>query len=155
MSNKLSEKMTENEKEIFDAGKKEAAKKYQERKVAAKLVISEYFKTDESNDIPSEVKTAIEYITGSGNRMANAGVTNLLKEFLLEGDKTSMEIYQKFEYGRPTMNSKIRDFIKNGKPEDRIWVEYDEKTKTYSVVAEGADTPENWKGYVPVEKKEL
>ena len=150
--NKLTEGKTMEEKKDFDEKKKVAAQAYQARKVDARKKVTNFMNSDLAKNIPAEVKSAIEYLAGTGQRLASAGVGSALRDALLKGPLTSIEIFQKFEYGTPTMKNKIREFIK-ATPENRIWVEF--KDGKYSVVGKGEKVPANWSGYVPAEKEEL
>ena len=140
--------MTEEEKAVFDAKKKAAAIAYKERKAAAKAVITSWL---ESNpEAPNDVLEAVKYLSGQSSPRS-ASVNNELIDFLSE-PKTSMQVYKKFEYGRPTMQAKIKSFIKKA-PESRVWIAFTDGT--YSIAGTGAEAPEGWTGFVPVEKAEL
>ncbi len=134
------------------AKKKIAAEAYQARKNEARAKIEAWLKTEPK--IESDVKQAILYFTGTGQRMTGtrtAGV-NLLKEALLAGPLTPMEIFQKFELGTPEMKNKIRDMIKV-EPSERVWVEL--KDGKYQVVGKGEREPRGWTGYKPAKSEEL
>jgi len=144
--------MTMEEKTAFDEKKKAAAKAYQERKKAAREKIKAFFESNEAKRVPPEVKEAIEYLAGMGQRAGRTGVNSELKDLLLKGPVSAVDIFQKFEYGRPTMNQKINGFIK-ADPEDRIWVAFE--NGNYVVKGKGPEAPKGWTGYKPVAKAEL
>lgn len=148
--NRQTEGMTMEQKEAFMEKKREAARAYQARKDEARKVITEWLGTGPRID--DNVKQAILYLSGTGQRMAGPRVGNALKEALLAGPMTPVEIFNKFEYGTPTMKQKIREMIKV-KPEDRVWVEL--KDGKYQVVGKGPKAPKGWTGYVPAESEEL
>ena len=150
MANKQVIKMSDEQKQAFLAKKKEAAVAYQNRKNEARNKINEWLKSNPR--IEEEVKQAILYFTGTGQRLAGPKVGNALKEALLAGPLSPIEIFQKFEYGSPTMKQKIREMIKC-EPADRIWVEL--KDGKYQVVGKGPKAPKGWTGYVPAESEEL
>jgi hypothetical protein len=141
-----------NEQEAFDQKKKDAAKAYADRKDDARNIIVEYFNSTESRKVPENVKVAILYISGKGVRSERTGITSELKELLLKGPQTSLQLYEKFEYGRPGMEQRIRGFINVTHFEDRIWVEF--KDGTYTIVGKGKNPPEGWTGYLPKVKVE-
>lgn len=147
-------KMTEEQKTEYNEKKKVAAQAYKERQKVAKSTIKDFLTTDEGKELPEEVRKAMEYLTGSGQRTARAGVTNLLRDRLLEmGTMSGIEIYTEFEYGTPTMKSKVRDLIKNApSPEERVWVALE--NGNWVVKATGAEAPEGWDGYMPKEEAE-
>jgi len=150
--NEQTKEMTMEEKANFDNKKKEAAKAYAERKAKARKIILDFLASDQANRLADEVKGAILYISGSGVRSGRSGVVSELKALLLAGPVSSVDIFNKFEYGRPTMNQKINGFIK-AKPEDRIWVEF--KDGNYVVVGKGEKPPKGWTGFLPTVKEEL
>lgn len=139
--------MTEEEKVAYNEKKKVAAAKYKERQAEAKATIKEFI-AEAGDDLPSEVKEAIQYLIGSGKRQARAKVTNVLRETLLEnGTMTGLEVYTAFEYGTPTMKTKVRELIKNAEPEDRVWVAFE--SGNWVVKGTGPEAPEGWDGYMP------
>lgn len=142
--------MTMEEQKAFDLKKKEAAQAYAKRKADARKVINDWLNTNPR--IEDNVKQAILYATGYGQRLAGGGnrTGSALREFLTEGPKTPAEVFAKFEYGTPTMKQKIKAFIKSTNP---IWVEL--KDGKYQIVGKGPEAPKGWKGFVPAEKTEL
>jgi hypothetical protein len=150
--NQLTKDKTMEEKKVFDAKKKAAAQAYQERKKEAREKINAWLNSDESKKLPKEVREAILYMAGSGVRSGRSGIVSELKELLLKGPVSAVDIFQKFEYGRPTMNQKINNFIK-ASPEDRIWVVFEDGN--YLVKGKGPEAPRGWTGYMPAEKEEL
>jgi hypothetical protein len=152
MSNVQKVDMNEIEQKVFDEKKKFAADAYAKRKDEARNVIMKYFESDESNRVPQNVKTAILYISGKGVRSERSGITSELKDLLLKGPMTLMSIFEKFEYGRPAMEQRIRGFINVTHVEDRIWVDF--KDGKYTIVGKGENPPKGWAGYVPKVKVE-
>jgi len=155
--NERMSKMNATEKADYDEKKKVAAEAYKARKDAAKKIINTFLESTESKKLTPEVREAIEYIAGSGQRSARTGVTSALKELLEQGPVSTIDIFTKFEYGKPTMDIKIREFIKNPKDvNDRIWVAL--QNGNYEIVGRGEFAPEGWTGYqipVKVEAEEL
>lgn len=145
------EQMSTEEKKAYDEKKRIAAKNYQKRKSEARKVVQDWIKTGPR--IEPSVKEAIEYLTGL-NKAARSGVVSELKSLILEKKSVSLiDIFNKFQYGRPTMDQKVRQFIKTANPEDRIWVAFE--NGNYVLKGQGANPPKDWTGYVPVEKTEL
>ncbi len=149
--NEQSKDMTMDEKKEFNAKKKKAADAYAARKVSARSIITKFLERDES--LPANVKEAILYISGTGVRSERAGIVSELKALIMEKKSvSSVDIFNKFEYGRPTMNAKIKGFI-NAKPEDRIWVIFE--AGNYVLKGKGENAPKGWSGVLPTVKKEL
>lgn len=146
------ENMTDSEKKDYNEKKKIAAQAYKERQKEAKETIKSFLA--EGPELPEEVKKAMEYLSGSGQRAARtSSVVNVLRERLLEkGVMSGVEIFTEFEYGTPTMKSKVRDLIKKAEPEDRVWVAFE--GGNWVVKGTGPDAPEGWDGYMPPEEAE-
>jgi len=139
--------LTDKEKRAVSAGK------MKEKRGSAKAVIKAFLADGASKRIEADLRTALEYLTGTGQRSERATATNALKALLIEkGRLSAVEVFTLFEYGRPTMEQKIRNFIK-ADPEKRIWVTFDKGN--YIVAGTGANAPEGWTGYVPVAEVEL
>ena len=143
--------MSDENKVEFNEKKKVAAQAYAKRKADAKAIIKTFLADKESQRLTPETRNAIEYLIGTGVRSVRAGVSSALKELLILGPVSTIDIFTKFEYGKPTMESKIRNFIK-AKPEDRIWVALE--NGNYLIKGIGPDAPEGWTGYVPAVKSE-
>jgi len=143
----------------FKAGKKEAAKKYQENQAKAKKAMNDFLATNDPmiSQLPAAVVDAMKYLAGAGKaeRVAKPGTNNVLRDMFLErGTIPALELYDKFEYGRPAMEQKIKTFIK-AKPEERLWIRFVADTKSYELVGTGEFAPDGWTGYVPVAKTDL
>lgn len=147
--NEQSKDMKVDEKIAFDKKKKEAADAYQARKVTAREVITTYLKDD--TRIPKEVREAILYISGTGVRSARSGINSELKALFLEKKSIStVDIFTKFDYGRPTMNQKMKLFLNPSDPKDRIWVTFEDGN--YVLKGTGENAPKGWTGLLPTEK---
>ncbi len=149
--NERMEKMSEVEKKAYDEKKKAAAKAYNERKKQARELVKTWIASN-PRGLEAEVKQAIEYLTGL-SKVAKSGIIDELRNLFIEKKSVSlMELFQKYEYGKPTMEQKVRQMIKL--PEDRrIWVAFE--NGNYVLKGQGAEPPKGWTGYVPVVKEEL
>ena len=92
-------------------------------------------------------------------KAATVAPTNALRQALLDAGAKGlgeMDIFKAFKIGRPEMSIKRRVLVQSAKtPEDRVWIDFDEKTEVWKVVGTGAKAPEGWDGYVPAEKEAL
>jgi hypothetical protein len=149
--NELTKDMTMEDKAKFDEGKKVAAEAYKARKAEARETITKWIADEPKVD--TKVLEAIKYLAGTGVRSVRTGVSLELRNLLEAGPVSTVDIFNKFEYGRPTMQQKINDFIKKGEPKDRIWVALADGK--YSIVGRGPNPPKGWIGYLPVVKEEL
>lgn len=140
---------TENEKEM----KREAARKYQEKKDICKVSINAWLDAN-PGIVEPKVEQDMRYLAGTGVRSPRSSVLNELREMFLEKKiLSSMDVFKAFEFGRPTMEQKIKGFIKNGQPSARIWVEFVDGS--YHLRGIGEDAPKGWKGFIPVVEEEL
>ena len=126
--------------------------KFTQKRNAMKKIAKDYLDTEAGKAIPAEALEAIKYLAGMGSRSQGMQIANELRELLLKGSVSSIDIFTKFGYGQPTMNKKIRDFIK-AEPEHRLWVAFEDGN--YVVKGKGADAPRNWTGFIPVTESEL
>lgn len=136
--------------------KKEAAQRYKENQKEAKDTLKVFLASHKA-DLEDNVVKAIEYLTGAGKaeRVSRPGVNDVLKQALMEAPSglTAIEVFEQFEFGRPTMEQKIRTFIKAKNPEDRVWIAFEDGA--YHVKGTGENPPEGWTGYLPVVKEDL
>ena len=126
--------------------------KFTEKRNAQKAIVKTFLETEAGKAIPAETLEAIKYLAGMGARSQGMQISNELKAMLLKGPVSSVDIFTRFEYGRPTMEKKIRDFIK-AEPDNRIWVTFE--AGNYVVKGKGENAPRGWKGYVPVVESDL
>lgn len=141
----MSEVLTEEQK----TKKEKAAKDYADRKNEARAKIMTYLESQESRKLPEEIREAILYISGKGVRSARSGVNSELKSLLLKGPLTLMEVFEKFDIGIPSMEQKIRAFVNAKNTDDRIYVNFE--NRTYTVVGTGSAIPKNYSGPKPKE----
>jgi hypothetical protein len=89
----------------------------------------------------------------SSEPTARVTVQAMLKAFFGEAkSKTGADAYAAFRSGAlstPDVRKLLTLAIKTGKPEDRLWIEYNAKEDEYVLVATGAAAPLGWMGYTP------
>lgn len=168
-------KLTKEEKAALKANRTPemtaAIKAKNDKKKAARLA---YLKTvlDFVKEFGTdEVKVAAKYITPKaiGGERAAIAVGNKAsrRDFILDlfgfksGDdeqsyigatRTEDSIWADKKMGRMEMRHLTIDLIKKAKtPAERVWVQFDLPTTTYTLVAIGADKPQGWIGYVPTD----
>ena len=136
-------------------GNREESKKvskFTEKRKAQKAVVKAFLETEAGKAIPQVELEAIKYLAGMGARSQGMQISSELKDMLEKGDVSAIEIFTKFGYGAPTMQKKIRDFIK-AEPANRIWVQFIEGN--YSIAGRGANAPKGWTGFIPVVESEI
>ena len=126
--------------------------KFTEKRNAAKTAVKTFMESEAGKALDNNVAEAIKYLAGMGARSQGMQIANELRTLLMEGPVSSVDIFTKFEYGRPTMEKKIRDFIK-ADVKNRIWVAFEEGN--YVVKGTGENAPRGWTGYVPVVSEDL
>ena len=135
-------------------GKNEEAKevsKITAKRNAQKVIVKKYL--DENPAVlPANVQEAVKYLAGMGARSQGMQIANELKTMLLAGSVSAVDIFTKFGYGNPTMQKKIRDFIK-AEASSRIWVQFADGN--YSVAGKGENAPRGWTGFVPVVEESI
>ena len=125
---------------------------FTEKRKAKKEIVKTFLESDEGKAITGDVLEAIKYLAGMGARSQGMQISSELKTMLEAGEVSSIDIFTKFGYGAPTMAKKIRDFIK-AEPANRIWVVFE--GGNYSIAGHGANAPNGWTGFVPVEEASL
>ncbi len=126
--------------------------KFTEKRNAAKAIVKAFMASSIGASLADDVAEAIKYLAGMGARSQGMQIANELRTLLIAGPVSSVDIFTKFEYGRPTMEKKIRDFIK-ADVKNRIWVAFEEGN--YVVKGTGENAPRGWTGYVPVVSEDL
>lgn len=89
----------------------------------------------------------------SSEPTARVTVQAMLRAFFGDAKvRNGGEAYAAFREGKltsPDLRKYIALAIKTGKPEDRLWIEYNGKADEYMLVGTGAAAPFGWTGYVP------
>jgi hypothetical protein len=89
----------------------------------------------------------------SSEPVARVTVQAMLKAFFGDSKvKSGADAYAAFRAGAlstPDVRKLLTLAIKTGKPEDRLWIEYNAKEDEYVLVATGAAAPLGWMGYTP------
>ena len=100
-----------------------------------------------------EIKEAILGIVGTGNRGGGGGRVNpksaVVAAIVAKNQMTDMDCFKDFKKGPSEMKDVIKYAIRNVKPEQRVWITFD--NDTYKVVGKGPKPPANWNGYLPLD----
>ena len=108
-------------------------------------------------ELPDEIKADLGKMIGkTGIRQSVSNVNDKIRlTFIEKGELSLMEIFTEFEIGKEGMKAFIKSSLLRKNAEEWVWVNYDEKTKTYSMVGRGPEVPEGYTGWVPKEMREL
>lgn len=68
-----------------------------------------------------------------------------------QGSMDEDTLFAEFKIGRRETKGMIRKALRKSAPEDRKWISFDEESGTYTLEGEGADVPNNWEGFIPVD----
>lgn len=146
-------------RELSEKNKAQRERDAQKRE-AVKTIIAYVDSNKESIEFPQEIIDAVATLkpkSRSGFGGVAKKVTNVDKVLELFGSEGDVihedDIFLKLKLGRTDMRQVSTKLVKRA-PEDRIWIAFDADTGNYSKVAEGADMPEDWNGYVPEEFKQ-
>ena len=116
-----------------------------------------------SEDVPDFIMDACKTLRPSyfgivGNPGESDGLTPSYRKLLsicpepaLGTVFTSLELFQKFRFGRTEAKNWCNELVKHPTPAGKplVWIRYAPKEDTYTIVSIGNDIPENWTGYVP------
>lgn len=68
---------------------------------------------------------------------------------------TEDELFKQTRIDRKEAATIIRTALKNAKPEERLWIAFDDEKGVYSLAGKGANPPKDWEGFVPIAKTEV
>ena len=130
-----------------------------ERNAAVKALIELVLKTKEA-DLNEDVLVDMKELATIAKPKSNAGtgqsrraIKDAVAELFEENSEVDeLTIFQDLHMGRKEMATAIKNIIKNAKPEDRKWIRFDVDNGMYVLEGLGAEAPEGWTGYVPVEE---
>jgi hypothetical protein len=63
------------------------------------------------------------------------------------------QVFKQFKIGRKEANGLIKKQLQKTEPAQRMWIKFNAEAGTYVLAAEGANAPENWEGFKPVNEK--
>ena len=145
----------------ISAKAKEALKKYQEEAKEAKTFLRECL-MGQHNDlvIPDKVLKAISVLVPLRKPSASTAAPRNQKKVVLDalnemfGGKvgatiTLMDVFKRFRMGEGEMRVRMRNAILDRKPEERMWITYDQDSETYTLAGYGKDAPKGWTGVMP------
>ena len=131
----------------------EITKKKNEREVkSAKKTVHAYATSDDAKSLPPEVLAGMIRLSkqatgGSGKGTANPFMDNMRALFPKKGTSvTEIDVFVKTKMGRGEMRAKIRQNLKSASEDSRMWIEFDEKSESWVLLAVGAKQPKGWHG---------
>ena len=117
-------------------------------KAVARTILRTFADTE---NCPTNVQNAIEHLIGLNGRgrTEGSGLYFQVREMIQDSDGPVAEftLFTEFHIGRDSMKALIAKWIRNEEnPDNRVWVAFNKGAGTYSIVQQGGDTPNNWKG---------
>lgn len=114
-------------------------------------------KNSSFNSLEDDVKIGLQKIIGkTGIRQSSSNLNENLRNLFLEKKEISLkDIFIDFEIGIEGMKSFIKSQLLRKDSRSWIWISYDEKKKIYSLKGKGSEIPENFKGWIPKEMREV
>lgn len=158
---KKSKELIMSKKEVNELSSEELAKvnAREEKRVArneAKARIRSFMKECEDDQLKADLALIVGTGQRAGGGSSKANINNIIRQtFLNKGELTEMEVFKDFRLGRPAMKTKIRLMIILPEPEDRVWVKFFPEEEVYRIVGTGAEPPEDWDGYLPMNSELL
>lgn len=67
-----------------------------------------------------------------------------------DGIVNELTLFEKFRIGRSDMRKLMRLQLKSAAPEERVWVNFNEKNESWEVAGIGAEIPAGYVGFIPV-----
>lgn len=132
----------------------ELRKKRNEQEVkAARKIVHEFATADHKVPLDAALVAALLRLApapgtskkSGGNGMKNVFMDNMKELFPKVGTTaTEIEVFAATKYGRGEMKAKIRQNLKKAAPEERMWIQLDEKKEQWKLLAKGGDQPKAW-----------
>ena len=142
-------------KEYTAEQKAEIKRRRDERNAAIKALI-ESILADKEGYITEEMKELAKLAapkTNSGSGVKRSSVMDTVRGYFEDkAEADEIEVFQALKMGRQEMATSIKNIIKKSTPEERVWISFDPEEGLYTVEGRGAEVPEGWTGYVPVEE---
>ena len=118
---------------------------------AAKQTLLKFKDTKNFEKLPEEIKTALVRVIGKtpggGGLNRDSFADTLLSIFpKVKTSIAELDIFKLTKMGRSEFRRRIRESLKKALPENRRWVEFDEKTESWTLYATGAEAPKEFKG---------
>lgn len=119
------------------------------------VAIAQFSQTEDFGKLPKGIQAAISLLTSKPSRAAsgNAGAAQLsvLRGlFPKVGAKvTELEMFKQTKKGRAEIKKLVRVALRKCAPADRMWIAFDDKSETWTLVATGETAPKDWAGYNP------
>ena len=147
------------EAKVIDKAKAERKARNQKKrdtyKAAIKMVLDIVKASAQSEE--GEVKAAVKLLTpgqragGTRTGIVDVIVQAFTKEPVIDEDT----IWSEYKLGRKEMRGISVNLIKKREPEKRMWISFDADSGIYTLEAEGAEAPEDWLGYTPVDMEDM
>jgi len=130
---------------------RQSAQKYTEIRANAKKVVREFLNDKQFSKLPEDVQESIKILANAMDGKRSGGFSSgstLMNKFRSEGIISKADLFNEFELGTPSMQTKARTWAKNGS----LFVRETVDGKAWEAFPE---MPADWKGAKPVETEAI
>ena len=149
--------VSEEEGAAFD--KKKAAKKARSvaKRAAKKEALKKVLAFVKANTDDEAALAAVKLLTpGARFGGVRAAKSDVIVEAFAEHDVIKEDtIWNQFRLGRFEMRRICVNLIKKKAPENRLWISFNPEKGVYALEGTGAEAPEEWTGYTPVDMDDM
>jgi len=138
---------------------KKAAKKAKSvaKRAAKKEALKKVLAFVKANTEDEAALKAVKLLT-PGQRFGGARTAkgDVIVEAFAEHDVIKEDtIWNQFKLGRAEMRKICVNLIKKKAPENRLWISFNPEKGVYALEGTGADAPDEWTGYTPVDMDDM
>jgi hypothetical protein len=126
------------------------ARRAESKKVlkAAKATLHDYMATADFKKLPKEVQDAINRL--AAKRKSGGVRKNWMDLFTglfpkIGASIHELDLFKQTKMGRGEFRKKVRHALKKAEPEQRMWITFNEKAETWTLLGTGKDTPDGFK----------
>lgn len=118
---------------------------------AARKTVKAFQETKEFKALTDDVQAAIIRVCGKestiGKNVRNPFLETITELFpKVKTTVSELDIFMKTKMGRGEFRKKVRENLKNAAVEARLWIEFDEKSEAWTLLAKGEAQPKGWLG---------
>ena len=144
------------ERKVYTEEQKAEIKRRRDERNAAVKALIESILADKDGFLTEEMKELAKIAapkSNAGTGTKRSSVMDTVRGYFDDKDEADeIEVFQDLKMGRQEMATAVKNIIKKSTPDERVWISFDPEAGLYTVEGRGAEVPEDWTGYVPVEE---
>ncbi len=119
---------------------------------AARKLVKGFVQTDEFGKLPKDLQAAITRICGKTGGGSGGGRKNPFGDKLaglfpkVKTAVTELDIFMATKMGRGEFRKRVREALKGATVEGRLWIEFNDETESWVLLAIGGDKPAKFAG---------